>query len=401
MIFHFSTCTRYVLNQEGQEIRLRTKPTGTCEELSYQSGDFSFLTGTATLLSDILARLQGDTSISKDSSSDTHRTQTIDLIRRYPTYDKTFWIFPQTNRLRRLCQKIVRPSGGERIFGTPPSDAVHTFFQLAIFLAVLGNVVTEAVATPLYRRNYYMQYGPIRDAWFNVTEATFGLILVVEFMIKIIADGFLFTPNAYIRSIWNILDFVIMAGVLVNVTFTLTFVSGLSRSIRALKALQALRFMTLIEKMRRTFEHLILAGIIRILDAAVLAVLYLIPFSVWGTNIFAGLMNECNDTSVQGVGDCTNEYVNTIYGNNFGFLIPRAWDNPAPSTKFSFDNFPASMLILFEIVSLEGWIDVMSIAMSITGPGQQPQLNASQANAIFFVIYNLLGGVVILTLFVR
>jgi len=325
----------------------------------------------------------------------------MELIRRYPTYDKTFWIVPQTHYLRRLCQKIVRPSGGERIFGTPPSEVAHTFFQLAIFLAVLGNVATEAIATPLYRRHYYTKYGPTWSAWFNVTEATFGLMLVIEFLIKIIADGFIFTPNAYIRSIWNILDFVIMAGVLTNVTFTLVFVGGLSRFIRALKALQALRFITLIEKMRSTFEHLILAGFIRILDAAVLAVLYLIPFSVWGTNVFAGLMNECNDTSVQGIGDCTNEYVNTIYGDNFGFLVPRAWDNPAPSTKFSFDNFPASMLILFEIVSLEGWIDVMSIAMSITGKGQQPQMNASQANAIFFVIYNLLGGVVILTLFVR
>ncbi|KAF8548118.1 hypothetical protein OG21DRAFT_1489654 [Imleria badia] len=348
---------------------------------------------------DILARLQRERDPSK-SSGDTHRTQTIELIRRHPSYDKVFWFFPQTNRLRRLCQKIVNPSGGERIFGTSPSDVAHTFFQLAIFLAVLGNVATEAIATPLYRRNYYMQHGPVRGAWFHVTEATFGLILVVEFLIKIIADGLLFTPNAYIRSIWNILDFVIMVGIVVNVSFTLVFVSGLSRFIRALKALQALRFMTLIDKMRSTFENLILAGFIRILDAAVLAVLYLIPFSVWGTNIFAGLMNECNDTSVQGIGDCTNEYVNTIYGNNFGFLVPRAWDNPAPSTKFSFDNFPASMLILFEIVSEEGWIDVMSVAMSITGRGQQPQINASQANAIFFVIYNLLGGVVILTLFV-
>jgi hypothetical protein len=43
----------------------------------------------------------------------------------------------------------------------------------------------------------------------------------------------------------------------------------------------------------------------------------------------------------------------------------------------------------------------MSVAMSIAGKNQQPQRNVSQINAIFFVIYNLLGGVVILTLFVR
>ena len=347
-----------------------------------------------------MASLKREPTIPTDTG-DIHRAQTIELIRRHPTYDRTFWIFPQTNRLRRLCQKIVRPSGGERIFGTPHSEVAHTCFQLAILLAVLGNVIIEAIATPLYRHNYYTQHGPVRGAWFRITDATFGLILLVEFLIKIVADGFLFTPNAYIRSIWNVLDLVIMVGILVNVTFAFVVVTGLSRFVRALKALQALRFMTLINKMRSTFEDLILAGFIRILDAAVLAILYLIPFSVWGTTIFAGLMNECNDTSVQGIGDCTNEYVNTIYGNNFGFLVPRTWDNPAPSTKFSFDNFPASMLILFEIVSLEGWIDVMSVAMSITGKGQQPQINVSQANAIFFVIYNLLGAVVILTVFVR
>ncbi|KAF8452208.1 Ion transport protein-domain-containing protein [Boletus edulis BED1] len=295
---------------------------------------------------DTLAKLKKRGS--KDSG-DVHRTETMELIQRHRTYDRTFWIFSQAHPLRRLCQRIVRPSGGERIFGTPTSGVAHTFFQLAILLAVIGSVATEAVATPLYRRNYYTQHGAVRDAWFHVTEATFGLILVVEFLIKIIADGLLFTPNAYIRCIWNIIDFVIMGGVLANVTFTLVFVAGLSR--------------------------------------------------VWGTTIFAGLTNECNDTGVQGIGDCTNEYVNSIYGGNFGFLAPRVWDNPAPSTTFSFDNFPASLLILFEIVS-SGWTDVMSVATSITGKGQQPQPHAAQANAVFFVTFNLLGAVIVGTLFV-
>ena len=112
-------------------------------------------------------------------------------------------------------------------------------------------------------------------------------------------------------------------------------------------------------------------------------------------------MNECNDGNVNGLGDCTNEYVNTVIGDSFGFPVPRVWDNPSPSTTFSFDNFRSSLLILFEIVSLEGWIDVMQVATSITGVDSQPQNNASQVNAIFFLIYHLIGGVVILTLFVR
>lgn len=59
------------------------------------------------------------------------------------------------------------------------------------------------------------------------------------------------------------------------------------------------------------------------------------------------------------------------------------------------------MLILFEIVSLEGWVDVMESGMQIVGFNLQPQDMASQANSIFFLIFHLFGGAIILTLFVR
>lgn len=296
---------------------------------------------------------------------------------------------------------MVWPAREERIFGTPPSPLVHTAFQTVLLLAVIGGIVVEGIATPLYRRNFYTLHGPVRGAWFDIAESAFGLTLLLEFFIKVLADGFIFTPNAYLRSIWNVLDLFILTGLLVNVTTTLVFIGGLSRFTRALKALRALRLITLVEKMRTTFQSLIISGVARILDAAVLAILYMIPYAVWGLNIFAGKMDSCNDGDVTGNSQCVNEYSQTVYGDSFGFLAPRVWDNPSPSTTFSFDSFRSSLLILFEIVSLEGWIDVMSVATSITGRDQQPQTNASQVNAIFFLIYNLLGGVVILTLFVR
>jgi hypothetical protein len=329
------------------------------------------------------------------------RAQKADFIRDHPSYDKTFWLFSQKNWLRKLCQKMVRPANGDRIFGTPSSHIAHPIFQLTLLLTVIGGIVVESIATPIYRRNYFIRHGLQLGAWFEIAEAAFGFALVLEFLIKITADGFLFTPNAYIHSIWNVLDFIVMVGILVNVSTGLVFVGGLSRFTRSLKALRALRLITLIDKMRNTFEFLIISGAIRILDAAILACLYMIPYAVWGLNIFSGRMNACNDTSVSGISSCVGEYSNTIYGNSFGFLTPRVWDNPSPSTTFSFDNFRSSLLILFEIVSLEGWIDVMWVSASITGKGQQPSTNASQINALFFLIYNLLGGVVILTLFVR
>jgi len=96
----------------------------------------------------------------------------------------------------------------------------------------------------------------------------------------------------------------------------------------ALEALRALRLITLIDMMRNTFQSLLISGVTRILDAALLAILYMIPYAVWGLNIFAGKMNQCNDTSVTGLSDCINEFNNTVVGQSFGFLVPRVLEQP-------------------------------------------------------------------------
>lgn len=351
---------------------------------------------------ELLASVNPDAGVGvEEDESRERRAQKADFIREHPSYDKVFWVIGQKNKLRQFCQKVVQPARGERIFGTPYSLVPHLIFQFIILLVVIGGIAVEWIATPDYRRNFILKHGRTRSSWFDNAETAFGFTLFVEFLIKIIADGFLFTPNAYLKNIWNCLDFVIMIGIIVNVTTGLIFIGGLSRFTRSLKALRVLRLITLIDKMRNTFQHLIISGALRILDAAILAILYMIPYAVWGLNIFSGRMDLCNDTNVQGISDCINEFTNTVYGDSFGYLTPHVWNRPSPSTSFSFDSFRSSLLILFEIVSLEGWIDVMNAATSLTGVGLQPQANVAGANAIFFVIYNLMGGVVILTLFVR
>lgn len=354
---------------------------------------------------DGLVSFQPDLVFSEEVRDDLEerKAQKADFIIAHPSYDKSFWVFSQKTLLRQFCQSLVEPSNGERIFGRPPSRTAHSVFQLFIFLTIVGGIVVTSIATPLYRRNYYDTNGPIRNSWFVIVDGVLTLVLIIEVIIKVIADGFIFTPNAYLLSIWNLVDLVVVTGLTINSTTTFLFLGGLSRFTRALKALRALRLITLFDKMRTTFYSLLILGFVRILDAGVLAALYMIPYAVWGLNIFAGLSFGCNDTSVDGKNACRNEYLANAspLPNDYTYLAPRIWENPITSTRWSFDTFGDSILILFEIVSLEGWIDVMSAAIDITGKDEQPQINAAQWNAIFFLIYNLLGAVVILTLFVR
>ena len=125
-----------------------------------------------------------------------------------------------------------------------------------------------------------------------------------------------------------------------------------------------------------------------------MALSLLIPFAIYGLNLFSGQFYACNDNN--GINnlttDCTGEYLSSPY--NWNVLAPRQVANP----YFNFDNFGDSMSILFQIVSQEGWIDVMWQAMSVTGVGLNPQPYASQGNAVFFIVFNLLGAVFVLTL---
>ncbi|KAH7099033.1 Ion transport protein-domain-containing protein [Auriculariales sp. MPI-PUGE-AT-0066] len=330
------------------------------------------------------------------------RARKADFINAHPSYDRALWILSQTNPLRRLCQRLVMPSRGERIYGKPPNPTLDLLFRLFLFGTVIAGLAVAAASNPNYRRIYFEKHGSHDFAWFNYAEATFGFVLVLEFTVKVIADGFAFTPNGYLLSLWNCMDFLILLASVTNIVDSLSSAGGLSRFTRASKAFRALRLITLVHTLRETFQSLIFVGALRILDAAMLAVLYMIPYAVWGLNIFSGKLFSCNDESAADKAGCVGEYIHTPFdgSNDYGYLVPRVWENPSPSTEYSFDTFQSSFLILFEIVSLEGWVDVMQNAMSITGPDQQPSQNASQLNAIFFLSYILLGALIILTLFV-
>lgn len=220
-------------------------------------------------------------------------------------------------------------------------------FKLVILGAIIGSVTVAAVATPVYRREvswccliacfgsslsasslqYYLDNHHIRLTWFNLTEASLGFIFIIEFLVKVTADGFIFAPNAYLLSIWNMLDFFILLTIVINVSTALSSDSNaVSAFTRSLKAFRALRLVNLSDTMRQTFYNVLIIGASRIIDAAVLTVLYVIPFSIWGQNLFSGLLYSCNDGDVLGKAQCVGEYVASPL--QWEYLAPRVWENP-------------------------------------------------------------------------
>lgn len=319
-----------------------------------------------------------------------------EYLKKHPKYNKSLYIFEPNNAIRRFCQTIVGPGRGERIEGKAPSIPIWYSFSAFVYMAIVAMVLLACITTPVYQRDYFQTHKYLRANWFVLSDIGFAVLFTVEAIIKVIADGFFFTPNAYFRSSWGFIDGVVLLTLWINVIALLYNPGGGSRAIGAFKALRALRLLNVSDSARDTFHSVIIMGGSKVLSAAFVSLSLLIPFALYGLNLFAGQMYNCNDqnSGIYNLTDCTGEYLSSPY--EWNVLAPRQVAN----SYYSFDDFGSSLFILFQIVSQEGWIDVLNTATSITGIFTQQNYFNQQGNAVFFIVFNLLGAVFVLTLFV-
>lgn len=326
------------------------------------------------------------------SAAEARKRAQREYLVKHPTYNKSLFIFAPHHPVRRFCQRIVGPGrGNQRAEGVDPYKPVWYAFSAFIYAAIVAMVLLACITTPLYQREHFRA----NRTWFVYTDLSFAIVFTAEAAIKVIADGFFWTPNAYFRSSWGFIDGVVLITLWVNVGSSLRKDWGVSRAIGAFKALRALRLLNVSDSAKDTFHSVIIVGGWKVVAAASVSMSFLIPFAIYGVNLFNGQMISCNDSNFSGnLTGCVDEYPSAPF--KWDVLAPRVAQNP----YYDFDNFGDSLFILFQIVSQEGWIDVQGSAMDIVAPGIQPQPMAAPENGLFFVIFNLLGAVFVLTLFV-
>ena len=78
------------------------------------------------------------------------------------------------------------------------------------------------------------------------------------------------------------------------------------------------------------------------------------------------------------------------------YVLDHQWVKPPAN----FDNIFRALLTLFEIATTEMWPDYMYKAVDATFPGQQPIYHSRPANALYFVIFIIVGSFFVLNLFV-
>eukprot|EP00656_Telonema_subtile_P054003 TRINITY_DN7944_c0_g1_i4.p1 TRINITY_DN7944_c0_g1~~TRINITY_DN7944_c0_g1_i4.p1 ORF type:complete len:1564 (+),score=583.71 TRINITY_DN7944_c0_g1_i4:124-4815(+) len=218
---------------------------------------------------------------------------------------------------------------------------------------------------------------------------TFTMLFSAELCIKVIVSGFIFTPCAYMKDTWNVLDLCIV--VISNVALFSGSSGGSFKSLRALRALRPLRTIRRAPGLRVVVDAL-LACMPSFLNIGVVSLLFYLVFAIMGVQFWAGKFWTCNDSTVSGVSQCIGTYTDST-----GATVTREWSN-AP---MNFDNVPNGLLSLFEVASLELWLDVMYSAMDVPSElGEQPERNSSWWFALYFVAFIIIGSFLVMNLFV-
>lgn len=182
-------------------------------------------------------------------------------LQRHPRYNVSLFIFGPRNPIRRFCQRVVGPGRGDaRIEGVDPVKPVWYAFSAFIYAAIVAMVLLACVSTPLYQRDYFEKHGYSVRNWFVWTDMGFAVVFSLEALIKVIADGFFWTPNAYFRGSWGFIDGLVLVTLWVNVITSLYSDGAVSRAVGAFKALRALRLLNVSDSARDTFHSVIVLG---------------------------------------------------------------------------------------------------------------------------------------------
>jgi len=270
----------------------------------------------------------------------------------------SLWLFAPENKIRTALHKLVR----------------HPIFDNVILALITISSITLAMDGPTLDSD-----SDLASA-LEILDIVFTTIFVIEMCMKIIVYGFILDKNAYLLDPWNQLDFFIVIISLLSVTGALS--SGGLRALRTLRALRPLRTIKRAPGLRIAVETIIrcLPPFINI--SIVTGVCYLI-FAIMGVQFWSGKFWKCSVEDVANVTECTAQ------GGD--------WLN-AP---LNFDNTLNGMLTLFEVASLELWLDVMHNAMDAPSEiGEQPTQNHRWWAAVYFVIFIIIGSFLVMNLFV-
>lgn len=218
----------------------------------------------------------------------------------------------------------------------------NRFFEGLVILVILMNTIVLALEDPSL----------MLSTGLNDIETFFLYFYTAECCLKVLAKGFVLSKGSYLRDKWNLLDFTVVLSAWV----TKIGGSGVKLSaLRTLRILRPLRSISSVKGIRSLFLALF-DSIKPLISALVVLFFFILIFAIAGLQLWSGtLSSQClhidtgvyYDSTPCGLDNCVTNYV-----------CVNSLDNPNYGTT-SFDNIFISFVMVFQILTLEGWTQIM------------------------------------------
>ncbi|XP_039421422.1 voltage-dependent L-type calcium channel subunit alpha-1S isoform X2 [Corvus cornix cornix] len=273
-------------------------------------------------------------------------------------------------------------------------------FEIIILLTIFANCVALAIYLPMPEDDTN-----IANSSLEKIEYAFLIFFAIEAMLKIIAYGFLFHTDAYLRNGWNVLDFSIVTLGLITMTLEQVNVKqgGPSggkggfdvKALRAFRVLRPLRLVSGVPSLQVVLNSIIKA-MVPLLHIALLVLFMIIIYAIVGQELFKGRMHKtCYYLGTDVIATVASEKpapcTSSGHGRHCtinGTECRSGW--PGPNNGIThFDNFGFAMLTVYQCITMEGWTEVLYWVNDAMG---------NEWPWIYFVSLILLGSFFVLNL---
>uniref|UniRef100_A0A665W315 Voltage-dependent L-type calcium channel subunit alpha n=1 Tax=Echeneis naucrates TaxID=173247 RepID=A0A665W315_ECHNA len=246
-------------------------------------------------------------------------------------------------------------------------------FEVIILLAIFANCVALAVYLPMPEEDSNNTNSSLESL-----EYIFLIIFSIECFLKIVAYGFLFHADAYLRNCWNILDFVcVSVGLFTVVVDAINHISGVEapvgekgggfdmKALRAFRVLRPLRLVSGVPSLQVVMNS-ILKSMLPLFHITLLVLFMVTIYSIMGLELFKCKMHKtCYYTGTDIIATVENDKPAPCAqaGNGRrctinGTECRAGWPGPNHGITH-FDNLGFSMLTVYQCITTQGWTDVL------------------------------------------
>ncbi|CAD6185181.1 unnamed protein product [Caenorhabditis auriculariae] len=305
---------------------------------------------------DQIARLAAEEARREQKSDAGAFVRKTTLASNAPVKEKgpsSLFIFAEDNIIRRNAKAIIE-------WGP---------FEYFILLTIIGNCVVLAMEQHLPKNDKK----PLSEM-LERTEPYFMGIFCLECVLKVVAFGFILHKGSYLRSGWNIMDFiVVVSGVVTMLPFSPTQQGPTQqvetvdlRTLRAVRVLRPLKLVSGIPSLQVVLKS-ILCAMAPLLQIGLLVLFAIVIFAIIGLEFYSGAFHSAcyNDRGeIENVSEkpmpCTTKNTSVgVYNCDVeGTKCLNIWIGPNYGIT-SFDNIAFAMITVFQCITMEGWTTVM------------------------------------------